>query len=45
MFQQGLQIMAADTAALRDPATRRAATDELDLPDAGEPDDEAPGAF
>ena len=45
MLQQGLQILAADTAALRDPATRRAVIDELDLPEVGEQDDEAPDAF
>ena len=45
MLQQGLQILAADTAALRDPATRLAVIDELDLPEVGEQDDEAPDAF
>ena len=45
MLQQSLQIVAADTVALRDPATRRAAIDELDLPELGEQDDEAPDAF
>lgn len=45
MLQQTLQILAADTAGLRDPATRRAVIAELDLPDAAEQDDDAPDAF
>lgn len=45
MLQQTLQILAADTAGLRDPATRRAVIAELDLPDAAEHDDNAPDAF
>ena len=45
MFQQGLQLLATDTAALRDPATRRAAIDALDLSQAYEQDDEAPDVF
>ena len=45
MLQQGLQFLAIDTAALRDPAKRRAAIDALDLPQAYEQDDEAPDAF
>lgn len=44
-LQQGLQILAADTAGLRDPATRRAVIAEFDMPDAAEHDDEAPDAF
>jgi len=45
MLQQALQILAADIAGLRDPATRRAVIAELDLPDAAEQDDDAPDAF
>lgn len=45
MLQQGLQIVVADAAAIRDPATRQAAFDELDLPELSERDDEAPDAF
>lgn len=45
LLLQGLQNLAADTAALRDPATRRAVIAELGLPDSDEPDDEVPDAF
>ncbi len=45
MLQQGLQILAADIAGLRDPATCRAVIAELDLPDASEHDDDEPDAF
>jgi hypothetical protein len=45
VLQQGLQILAADTAGLRNPATRRAVIDELALPDRGGQRDEAPDAF
>ena len=45
LVQQPPQILAADTAGLRNPATRRAVIDELDLPDASGPVDDAPDAF
>lgn len=45
LLQQGLQILAVDTAGLRDPATRRAVIDGLELPDAAEHGDEEPDAF
>jgi len=41
-LRRGLAMLADDTAALRDPARRRAAIDSLDMPDAG---DDEPDAF
>ena len=41
-LRRGLAMLADDTAALRDPARRRATIDSLDMPDAG---DDEPDAF